>query len=403
EQAPSRPAALALVAFAFVVVMAGNTLPTPLYVLYQARLGFSDLTLTAIFAAYVIGVLGSLLLAGRLSDETGRRPLLLCGLGASAASALIFLAAPSVASMFLARILSGISAGTFTATATAALTDLSASKKRATLLATVCNIGGLGIGAPLAGALATAFQTDALRAPFLVHLGLLASALVAVLAAPETVRRQGRLRLALRRPGVPAQVRGVFVYATLAGFCGYAVLGLFTALVPSFLAQLLGVSSRVTAGAVVFVAFAASTVAQLTCGPLIAKPRMGVIAGLGMMVLGLMLVVGALLGSSLGLLVAGAVVSGAGQGVGFRAGMAALNEATPEDRRAEVATAFFVTAYVAISIPVIGVGLGADLAGLRPAGVGFGVCVAALALVTMVGLARRPVDRAAQFFRSPRA
>src|SRR5690349_21761648 len=66
-----------LVALAFLVVLVGPTMPTPLYVIYQAKWGFSATTLTLVFATYAAGVLTSLLLFGRLSDEVGRRSVLL--------------------------------------------------------------------------------------------------------------------------------------------------------------------------------------------------------------------------------------------------------------------------------------------------------------------------------------
>ena len=47
--------------------------PTPLYALYQARDGFSEFMVTVIYAAYAIGVIGALALAGHLSDWYGRR------------------------------------------------------------------------------------------------------------------------------------------------------------------------------------------------------------------------------------------------------------------------------------------------------------------------------------------
>ena len=51
--------------------------PSPLYALYAERWHFSALTLTLIYATYAFGVLATLLLAGRVSDEVGRRPVLL--------------------------------------------------------------------------------------------------------------------------------------------------------------------------------------------------------------------------------------------------------------------------------------------------------------------------------------
>ena len=55
------------------VMFAGSTLLTPLYIIYKQKFGFSDITLTLIYAAYVVGNLGALLVFGRLSDQIGRR------------------------------------------------------------------------------------------------------------------------------------------------------------------------------------------------------------------------------------------------------------------------------------------------------------------------------------------
>jgi hypothetical protein len=58
-------------------------------------------------------------------------------------------------------------------------------------------------------------------------------------------------------------MRATFVEAALAGFAGYAVLGLFTAVAPAFLGQELGVTSPAVVGLVVFSVFAASMVGQV--------------------------------------------------------------------------------------------------------------------------------------------
>ena len=87
----------AAAAFALAVAMLGTTLPTPLYGLYRQRFGFSELIVTVIFAVYAAGVIASLVLFGRLSDQVGRRRMLLPGLVLSALSAVCFLTAGSVA------------------------------------------------------------------------------------------------------------------------------------------------------------------------------------------------------------------------------------------------------------------------------------------------------------------
>ena len=80
------------------------------------------------------------------------------------------------------------------------------------------------------------------------------------------------------------------------------------------------------------------------------------------------------------------MVSGIGQGISFSRGLAAVAERTPADRRAEVSSTYFVVAYVAISLPVVGEGLAARDWGLRTAGVSFAIAVAILALVCLVAI-----------------
>lgn len=103
--------------------MLGTTVPTPLYALYADRMHFQVLTTTIIFATYAGGVLFALLAFGSWSDAVGRRPMLLAGVGFAIASAVVFLVADSVALLLIGRVLSGLSAGVFTGTATTAVIE----------------------------------------------------------------------------------------------------------------------------------------------------------------------------------------------------------------------------------------------------------------------------------------
>ena len=85
---------------------------------------------------------------------------------------------------------------------------------------------------------------------------------------------------------------------------------------------------------------------------------------------------------------AGGVIAAVGQGLSFRSGLAAINEATPVERRGEVVSSFFVVAYVAISVPVVCVGILAEQTSLRTAGLILAACVAALALTVVLLLSR---------------
>src|SRR3984885_14409480 len=86
-----------LVGFAFLVTMAFSAVPAPLYVLYAARDSFGPLMITVIFAAYAVGVIASLFLAGHLSDRLGRRRMAVLAVSVNVASGGIFLLWPTVA------------------------------------------------------------------------------------------------------------------------------------------------------------------------------------------------------------------------------------------------------------------------------------------------------------------
>jgi MFS family permease len=378
------------VAYAFLVTMIGTTLPTPLYPIYEQRFGFAALTVTIVYAVYGLAVLGTLLLVGPRSDRVGRRPLLIPGLGIAAASSVVFLVAEGVPALFVGRVLSGISAGLFTGTATAAIIDLAppSGKQRATLVATIVNMGGLGLGPLIAGSLA-ALAPDPLRLPYAVHLALLIPAGVAVWLIPEphtpSPAEPGR-RTPIINLHIPAEMRGTFVRAATAAFAAFATQGLFSAIAPVFLVKLLGLPNHALSGAVVFLVFAASLAGQLALSWFSLQRALQ--AGCGLMIAGLAGIAGGLAADSLLLLLLGAAVAGFGSGLGFRAGLSAVNAQASPEQRGELNSAFFLVAYIALSIPIIGVGLANQAFGLRAAGLAFLGCAAALSALVLVSLRR---------------
>lgn len=365
------------------VCMAGTTLPTPLYPLYQEKFGFSELTVTVVYAVYAFGVIGVLLLAGNASDTIGRRPTLRWGLAFAAASAVCFLCADALGWLYAGRLLSGLSAGLFTGAATAYVMELAppGGTARATLVATAANMGGLGCGPLLAGLLAE-YAPDPLLLPFAVHLALVAVAALVLQWLPETVAERRPLSAVRpRKPALPAKVRAVFVPAAVASFAGFALFGVFTSVSPAFLARYLHVDNHAVSGIVVALAFFASTGGQVAAGRV--GPSRSLPLGCAVLFAGLVLLAVALVTDLLVFIVLAALVGGTGQGLAFRAALSAVAAASPPDQRAAVISSLFVVAYVGISIPVIGVGLLADPLGLEGAGLVFIACM--LVLVASAG------------------
>lgn len=382
------------VALAFLITMLGTTLPTPLYPVYQARFDFSQLTITVIFAVYALGVMGALVATGRWSDQLGRRPMLGAGLAAAAISDLVFLSSDGLASLLVGRFISGVSAGIFTATATVAVMELAptAWPRRAAFLATAVNMGGLGLG-PIVAGLLVEYLPWPLRLAYGVHLVLAALAALVILKAPETVTRPARPKLTLQRLQVPEEVRNIFLPAAIAGFAGFALLGFFTATAPAFMIGVLGYDNLALSGLTAGSVFFASTLGQLLQERFSPSWRLplgcaGVILGASLVGIGIGL-------ASLVFFLLGALVAGIGQGMAFRAGLGAVVQASPADQRGGVAATFFIVAYIALSIPVVGIGLAVRAFGLAPAGMAFAGGVALLAgtsLASLLWMRRRRVQ-----------
>jgi MFS family permease len=371
-----------VIALAFLTTTAFTTVPTPLYSLYQARDGFPTWVVTVVFASYAVGVLVSLFLIGHLSDWFGRRPLILVAIGFELAAALLFLVWPEVPGLLVARFLSGVGIGALTASATAHLGELRATARpeegpaRANTVATVVNTGGLGLGALLSGVLAQ-FVPAPLVVPYLVFLGLLIVATIAVSLVPETVERPDRAySYRPQRAAIPREARGAFAAAAIAAFAAFAVFGLFTSLAPTVLAGVLHETSHFVAGAVTFGVFAASALSQVVFGRLSARHQLAlaivlVVAGLALLAVGV-------LAAAFAVFVIGGVVAGAGVGLVFRSSIGAAARLAAPEQRGEVLAAAFLAAFAGLALPVVVIGAALLVFPLTAVIVAFALVIAVL-------------------------
>jgi MFS family permease len=151
----SRRPAFWTVAGATATLLAASSAPSPLYAVYQQEYRFSAITLTAVFAVYVLALLASLLTVGRISDVLGRRPVLAVALVVEALAMVVFLDARSVGWLFAARTVQGVATGAAVGVLGAYLLDLQPTdgSRLGSLMNGVAATGGLGIGAAATGAL----------------------------------------------------------------------------------------------------------------------------------------------------------------------------------------------------------------------------------------------------------
>jgi MFS family permease len=375
-------------ALAFLVNMGFSAVPTPLYVLYQRRDHFSTITITVVYAVYAVGVIASLFLGGHISDWIGRKRVFVPAILINVVSGVIFVLAPSLPGLIVARIICGISVGLTTATATAYLSELHSgifsrdgaqpSARRAQVVATAANLGGIGVGPLVAGLLAE-YAPNPLRLPYFVFGAVLIGLAILVALAPETRDRPDPAPA--WRPqqiAVPTDARRMFFAATAAGLASFAVFGVFNSLAPSFLAGTLHESSHAVAGAVAFAAFAGGAVAQIALARLDIEQTLRVSPWI--LIPGLALLTGGMWLPSLTMFVIGGVITGAGGGLVFRGALGAAGSTAPPHARAEVLAGYFLGAYIGLSVPVIGLGVATQYVPAREVMLVF-VAIVAVAIV----------------------
>src|ERR1700733_5993522 len=117
-------AGLAIVVIELGMLFVGAIMPTPLYPLYRHAFGFSGITLTLVYAVYVLGNLVALLFFGRLADQIGRRRASLPAIAFGIAAAMAFALANGTPWLFAGRALSGFATGLGAGAATAWITEL---------------------------------------------------------------------------------------------------------------------------------------------------------------------------------------------------------------------------------------------------------------------------------------
>src|SRR5204862_6520638 len=160
------------------------------------------------YHTYAFRVLAILLLAGRISDEGGRRPVLITALTMLMGATVLFALADSVVWLFVARAVQGVATGLALGAAGAALLDLHPSRDPAGAGLTngVVSAGGMGLGVLVSSAIVELLPAPRVL-PYVVLFLLFAIALAFALRMPVPVQQRSRPRLTPQRPHVPADVR----------------------------------------------------------------------------------------------------------------------------------------------------------------------------------------------------
>lgn len=366
------------------IVFAGSTILTPLYVVYQQTWGFSQITLTLVYAAYVIGNLAALLMFGRLSDQIGRKRTIWPVLAIAACGTVVFFYASNAVWLGLGRALSGLAVSLGSATCTAWLAELydERERPRAAAIATIGNFLGLAFGALLAGVLSQ-YAPWPLHLTYVVYMLLLAAIYLWIHHAPETVRQPAALQDILLRPriSVPKDIRLRFIPPACAACGAFALIGFYAALVPTVLRQQLHVTNHAVGGIIIVELCLAAALAALVTRTTNSRTVMK--AGLLLLIPSVLLLVWAQAAESMPILLLGTALSGVSAALGYRGSLQVVNQLAPPDQRAAVLSAYMVVAFTSNSIPVIGIGVLSMLASPVTATLVFAATISVCSLLAL--------------------
>jgi MFS family permease len=379
----SRPVSFAALTAITVLFMAASSAPSPLYVVYQQNWGFSAATLTVVFAVYVLGLLGAVLVVGALSDHVGRRPVLAAAIALEAAALVLFLLADGVPVLLIARLAQGIATGAAITTLGATLVDLDPphAPGRAGTTNGVATVGGLAVGAIGCGALVQFAPAPTHLVFALLLAGMVAAALV-VAGMPETsARRPGGLASLRPRVGVPPRLRPEFFAVVPTLIASWALGGLYLSLGPSVAAVLFGLHDHLVGGLVVTLLCGTGAVTAFT---LRRVPVARVLTAASVLLAtGTLVTLGGIQVGSVALAATGTVVAGVGFGAAALGTFGTLARIAAPAERGELFAVAYTIAYLAFSVPAVIAGVASGLVGLRPTAEVYGIVVVALGIAAL--------------------
>lgn len=383
----------AVLAAGLVVVVIGSTMPSGLYSLYQQQWGLAVDKTVIVFACYAVGVVFALLF-GHLADSLGRKPVVLVSLVLSLVSTSLFLSTALAAVtdirevlLYIARIFSGLSVGLATGSFTALLQEKLHTRIGA-LTSTVAVSGALAVG-PLCSAIVALWSDSPLQLPFWIYGFFTLGGVIAVSRVRENSVGAGapqadsgvRFRPKFRPQfGVPREILGAFIPASLAIGCAYGVNGLFQSVVP-LAASHMGFTTQLRIAFVTALMLGVSAALQIFLG--VRGVKIPYSRGLIALAVGLVGVAAALYVGSALLLLLATIVCGVGQGISFKYSLLKVSEIAGGEKLAATVSSYYIVGYVGTAAGP----LAAGLSGGSSAVVGIGCLVFAVGALVTAGIA----------------
>jgi predicted MFS family arabinose efflux permease len=348
----SPSAAFLLLASITVSFLAGSSAPTPLYPLYMARWGLTPLMITVIFGIYALAVLLALLVAGRLSDHLGRRPVLLTAALAQAATMVLFGTATGLTGLLIARVVQGLTTGAALGAVGAAMIDLD--KTRGTVANAVAPPFGTASGALVAGVMVQYL-------PFPTHLVYEFFGMVFILQAiglaymTESITPRGSVIASLKpQLSLPRATREPLLLALPVLVAVWALAGFYGSLGPMLVRSMLGSNTPLLGGLALFVLAACAGLSVLVLQH--REPKDMMMFGVASLFAGVAIAVMSLPYSAIVLFFLGTAIAGVGFGAGFQGAVRTVVPFAAPHERAGVLSIVFIICYIAMGVPAVAAG-----------------------------------------------
>jgi len=366
----SPAAAFVLLSSLTVSFLAGSAAPTPLYPFYQAQWGFSPVMVTVVFGIYAVAVLSALLVAGRLSDYIGRRPVLLIATVTQSATMLLFATADGLSSLLLARVIQGLSTGAAVA---------------ANAIAPALGTASGGI---LAGLMVQFLPQPSHLVYLLLGVVFIAQAIGMVFMAETATPRAGALASLKPQFKLPPAVRGPLLLAVPALVAPWALAGFYGSLAPTLVRGLIGSNAPLLGGLALFVLAGGGAVSILLLRH--RQPRIMMAIGAAALLVGVAIVMAALSYHATLPFFIGTTLAGMGFGAAFQGAIRNVVPFAAPQERAGVLSVIFVVSYLAMGVPAVAAGyLVARTGNIFATAYEFGSVVMLLAVLALLGVVAR--------------
>ncbi|UCF18237.1 MAG: MFS transporter [Gemmatimonadota bacterium] len=280
------------------VDMIGFGIVLPLLPFYAVEFGASDWMVGPLVASFSVAQLIATPFWGKISDNYGRRPLILAGLAFSAASYVLFGLATTVTVLFVSRIVQGASGGTI-AVAQAYVADTTAPERRAQVLGWLSAATGAAfMVGPALGS--WTWRLGGHMAPGLVAAALcLINLIFALRFLPEPKelgdsKRRARLAVPPLRDVLRTAVREPLAPMIAVYFLGMGAFTSITAIFPLFLEHRFGINESNVGYVFVYVGTVSVIVRGALVGPLVNRLGEANLTRLGATLLSFGLATGAL-------------------------------------------------------------------------------------------------------------